>query len=437
MAKGKDKIEALVPVEEQPYPVPANWRWVRLANCCDDYFSGKSPKYSKEETSYYVIGQQANQRYGIDFKYVKYCTEEFTLSQTERYFLKRNDILLNTLGTGSIGRSGIYEFDDAILTDGHLFVFRTGDKYEAYLLYFFFRLSEDGIINTANGSTNQKFLSLSTFSRFPIPVPPKYEQRRIVNSILNLFNQLDRAIEKAQAVVDGYEDRKAAILHKAFTGELTEKWRKEQGINIEWTLCPLDQVFELKSGTTIDASEEKPEGDIPYIKVADMNLPGNDIQIVYSSRYVDSCQKNQVIPKGSTVFPKRGGAILTNKKRYVSVDIIADLNIMAIIPIDETVDGWYGYYWMQMINLKELNNGSNVPQINNKDMKKLFVPKPSIQEQREIVRILDKCIKSEVECLTVAGKTIDEINVMKKSILAKAFRGELGTNDPSEEPVDL
>lgn len=212
---------------------------------------------------------------------------------------------------------------------------------------------------------------------------------------------------------------------------------KEQGNNIEWTLCPLDQVFELKSGTTIDASEEKPEGDIPYIKVADMNLPGNDIQIVYSSRYVDSCQKNQVIPKGSTVFPKRGGAILTNKKRYVSVDIIADLNIMAIIPIDETVDGWYGYYWMQMINLKEMNNGSNVPQINNKDMKKLFVPKPSIQEQREIVRILDKCIKSEVECLTVAGKTIDEINVMKKSILAKAFRGELGTNDPSEEPVDL
>lgn len=57
------------------------------------------------------------------------------------------------------------------------------------------------------------------------PSPPLAEQQRIVDRIERLFAKLDEAKEKAQAVVDGFKTRKAAILHKAFTGELTAKWR--------------------------------------------------------------------------------------------------------------------------------------------------------------------------------------------------------------------
>ena len=182
--------QALVPEAEWPYRVPGNWCWTRIEFCCEDFFSGKSPKYSKEPTPYRIIGQQANQRYGIDLKYIKYGTEEFTLKQEDRYFLKYNDVVLNTLGTGSIGRSNIYKYEHRMLTDGHPFVFRTGSKYSPDLLYYYFQVNETQIINSANGSTNQKFLSLRSFAKYCIPLPPLIEQERIVARIESLFNKL-------------------------------------------------------------------------------------------------------------------------------------------------------------------------------------------------------------------------------------------------------
>ena len=157
-----------------------------------------------------------------------------------------------------------------------------------------------------------------------------------------------------------------------------------------------------------------------------MNLPENKIQIITSSRFVDNYNKNNIIPIGSTIFPKRGGAIFTNKKRYIGkINIIADLNIMAIIPIHDKIVGLYGYFWMLSVDLKNLNNGSMIPQINNKDMIRLFVPLPTIEEQKEIVRILDSLLNKEQRTKELAEQILQKIDLMKKSILARAFRGEL------------
>ena len=64
----------------------------------------------------------------------------------------------------------------------------------------------------------------------PVPLPPFPEQQRIVNLIGSLFADLDAAKEKLQSVLEGFAQRRAAILHQAFTGKLTEKWRKEKGV---------------------------------------------------------------------------------------------------------------------------------------------------------------------------------------------------------------
>ena len=66
------------------------------------------------------------------------------------------------------------------------------------------------------------------------------EQERIVKQIESLFEKLDEAKEKAKEVVDGFETRKAAILHKAFSGELTAKWRSKNEISIQtWDIQKL------------------------------------------------------------------------------------------------------------------------------------------------------------------------------------------------------
>ncbi len=420
MTSEEKLAQSLVPETEQPYHVPQNWCWAYLPALCDYMRAGgdKPQNMSAIKTEEYQIPVVAN---GLQ--------DEGIIGYTDIENEKAGTVTVS--GRGTIGHSVLRDYPYYPVI--RLIVLAPNKAIiSEYLKYVFDYFEEEGT------GTSIPQLTVPSLKSKSVPLPPIAEQQRIVDRIESMFAKLDEAKEKAQAVVDGVEDRKAAILHKAFTGELTADWRNTHGVAIDdWENAPLETVFQLRSGSTIDASEEQEYGAIPYVKVADMNLPENEIQITTSSRFVDECPESHVIPKGSTIFPKRGGAILTNKKRYVGVEkIIADLNTMAIMPIAGRAYGWYGYYWMQSVDLRQLNNGSNVPQINNKDMVKLFVPTPSIDEQKAIVGILDGVFDKEIEAKETAEQVIDQIDSMKKSILARAFRGELGTNDPADESAE-
>lgn len=99
----------------------------------------------------------------------------------------------------------------------------------------------------------------------------------------------------------------------------------------DWPVKCIKEVCALKSGNS-DANNSR-EGDLPYVKVGDMTNKGNERFIVSSSQFVDrGTNAKGIFPIGTTIFPKRGGAILTNKKRLTAVEICCDLNIMGVIP---------------------------------------------------------------------------------------------------------
>ena len=80
-------------------------------------------------------------------------------------------------------------------------------------------------------------------------------------------------------------------------------------------------------------------------------------------------------------------------------------------------------------------HGATRPRMNTKQIKAIPVPLPTLTEQHEIVRILDSLLSKESAAKAAAERAISQIDTMKKSILARAFRGELGTNDPNDEPA--
>ncbi|MDF7798414.1 restriction endonuclease subunit S [Pontiellaceae bacterium B1224] len=158
-----------------------------------------------------------------------------------------------------------------------------------------------------------------------------------------------------------------------------------------WGWVMVEDVFNTTSGTTFDASLERENGEYAYVKVGDMNLPGNDLIITTSSRFVDPDKKmlRALIPSGSVIFPKRGGAIATNKKRIINDPCFVDLNIMAISPTNWVLTT-YAYQWLSTIDLATLNTGTSVPQINHKDINPLPFPLPPLPEQHRIVERIDQ-----------------------------------------------
>ncbi|MGL5878593.1 MAG: restriction endonuclease subunit S, partial [Xenococcaceae cyanobacterium] len=149
-----------------------------------------------------------------------------------------------------------------------------------------------------------------------------------------------------------------------------------------WEWVRLGNIFELKSGYSFSKEEELENGKFMYLKVGEMNLPENEIYINKTSIYVDKSEKtfNCLIPINSIIFPKRGGAIATNKKRLVHKPICVDTNIMAMICPKE-IYLQFAYRWILSIDLAILNSGTSVPQINNKDINPLFFPLPPLSEQ--------------------------------------------------------
>ena len=139
------------------------------------------------------------------------------------------------------------------------------------------------------------------------------------------------------------------------------------------------------SGSTFNPELEKETGTYMYVKVGDMNLPGNEVEITTSSRFVDPGERDlkALIPSGIIIFPKRGGAIATNKKRVVSKPIFVDLNTMALTPC--LIPTEYALLWLMTVDLASLNTGTSVPQINHKDIDPLPFPLPPFAEQSRIV----------------------------------------------------
>jgi type I restriction enzyme S subunit len=162
----------------------------------------------------------------------------------------------------------------------------------------------------------------------------------------------------------------------------------------EVNLVNILSVAKIVSGSTpkgIDKFDEN-QGKIPFFRVADMNTTGNEIWMDLSKINVSEPSsihlKLKICDRGTVIFPKRGGAIFTNKKRRLSRTSAFDLNTMGLCP-NEKVNSDYFYYWFNSLDLGQLANGSSVPQLNNNQISPLQIPLPPLDHQKKIAAILD------------------------------------------------
>ncbi|OUO40858.1 hypothetical protein B5F82_03715 [Megamonas hypermegale] len=430
----EEKLQnALVPKEEQPYKIPNNWCWTYVSNVMN-IVMGQSPKgidTTQNISDIPLIGGASDMGnlYPIVNKYTKKPTK----------LSKENDVILSIRAT--LGRP---IFSDGVYCLGRGVAGVSSNYLSKEFIRYYYICFESVLYSNATGTT---FLQVtgSVLNKMLIPLPPINEQQRIVNRIESLFTKLDKAKELIENTLAQFEQNKMAILHKAFTGELTIKWRKENNIDLSsWKDVTMQDICEkIVCGKTPTGYISKTE-EIPYLKV--YNIVDNKIDFNKTAQFIpDKIHKEKLkssILKPNDVIMNIVGPPL--RKVAIIPDDYPEWNMnQAIVRFRAKKDVMYKFIYYILIYPKTLDSIINETKgvvgqanISITQSRNIQIKLPTIEEQQEIVNILDKLL-AKYNKIKDLEKQLEQIELLKKAILAKAFRGELGTNNPDEESAEV
>ena len=419
--------QALVPAEEQPYEVPENWVWVRLGAVC---YASKEKSNDFSNDIKYIGLEHLEKDKGI----VGFSSAD-KVKSTKNAF-KEGQILYGRLRP-YLNKHDITSFDGVCSTD--ILVFEVTNLVANVLVDNFFNLPFfiEYVVSNSKG-INLPRVSEETVLNTTFPLPPLSEQQRIVERIEELFAKLDEAKERLQEVADSFAVRKAAILHKAFTGELTKQWRLENGVSDEsWEEKKGEDFFEyVTSGSRGWAKYYSDKGSI-FVRMGNLNhgtieLDFSDIQYVELPDQVEGqrskLQKNDILIS-ITADVGMIGLVREDMDAYINQ------HVALARPKDNLYAEFLAWYFVSDVGLKQMQNkqrGATKIGLGLQDIRSIILKIPSLPEQHEIVRLIDALLARERAAQQAAEQALASIDLMKKSILARAFRGELGTNKASE-----
>lgn len=429
--------QALVPAEEQPYEVPENWVWVRLGEVTK-VVGGGTPSTSKKE--YYDQGNiswlspvDLSNYNGI---YISRGNKMITLeglNNSSAKLLPKDTVCLTS--RAPIGYVAIAEKE--LCTNQGFKSFLPSPTYLAKFLYWYLKGNKELLESKASGTTFLE-LSASKAATIEFPLPPLSEQQRIVERIEEFFAKLDEAKERLQEVAESFAVRKAALLHKAFTGELTKQWRLENGVSDEsWEEKKGEDFFEyVTSGSRGWAKYYSDKGSI-FVRMGNLNhgtieLDLSDIQYVELPDQVEGqrskLQKNDILIS-ITADVGMIGLVREDMDAYINQ------HVALARPKNDLYAEFLAWYFVSDVGLQQMQNkqrGATKIGLGLQDIRSIILKIPTLSEQHEIVRLIDDLLARERKAQQATEQALASIDLMKKSILARAFRGELGTNKASE-----
>lgn len=418
--------QALVPEAEQPYQVPKNWCWTRLSYLLTP--SKETTEDFSDSSIKYIGLENIEKNIGI----TSYSTS-IGIKSLKNVF-SSGQILYGKLRP-YLNKHAIANFDGICSTD--ILVFETKRIVLKEYVNYYFNLPDFIEYAVANSKgINLPRVSESAILNAQIPFPPLAEQKCIVDRIESLFAKLDEAKSKAQAVIDGFEDRKTVILHKAFTGELTKEWRNTNGVSVDtWHEKSLKECCSIGSGGT--PSRNNPEfynGSIPWIKTGEINW--NELydaeEHISESALENSSAK--LYPEGAVLVAMYGMGVTRGRAAILKVKAATNQAVCVLLPKDYLLNRFLFYFFMcNYSDIRDQAVGGNQLNLSGAIISKFKIKIPAIDEQNEIVRVLDSLLQKEQETREFVEQVIEQIDSMRKTILSWAFHGKLSTCNSSDE----
>lgn len=305
---------------------------------------------------------------------------------------------------------------------------------EDYLAYY---LSQINYADYQDKAIKGHTLNKGKIDALEIALPPVAEQKRIAQ----VLRTVQAAIEQQERLIRTTTELKQALMQKLFTEGLRGEAQKETEIGLvpeSWEVVKVGAITTIKSSamaySELEAAASNDAGvRVMGVKVSDMNLPGNEIEFRSANlerSLADVVAYKRAIPPHAVVFPKRGAAIATNKKRIATCYTVLDPNLIAVIPHD-VVDSQYLYHWFDTFDLKKITDPGPTPQLNKKDIAPLQMPLPSMAEQREIASTID-ALDAKIKAHGIKQNTLQ---ALFRTLLHELMTGKVRVGEFKFEPL--
>jgi type I restriction enzyme S subunit len=276
-------------------------------------------------------------------------------------------------------------------------------------------LGRDIIRPMAQGSTRYNIAKTNLLNgRFPLP--PLKEQEAIAEAL----SDADAAIESLDALIAKKRDVKQATMQQLLTGRT-----RLPGFTADWKEVHLGDVGSLRGGTGFPLRfQGHKSGEVPFYKVSDMNLSGNEIQMFDSNNWISEGDSRVLgaapFPKGSIVFAKVGAAVFLERKRILTRSSCIDNNMMAIVPDASCTDVRFLHFALQMVRFGDLVSATALPSINASGVAGISLALPPLKEQEAIAETLT-VIDDELGALT---EQASKLRMVKQGMMQDLLTGK-------------
>ena len=414
--------------QDVPFEVPENWVWTTLGEICLFLSRGKSPKYSDTDKTYPVFAQKCNLKEGgISLEQARFLDPSTICKWSEEYKLKTGDVLVNSTGTGTVGRTRLFHESylkhyPFAVPDSHVSVIRTASeiKSEFVFAYISSKLIQEYLEDNLAGSTNQKELYIGVLSDLSFPLPPFAEQQRIVKEIEYWFVLIDQIEQDKSNLQTVIKQAKSKILDLAIHGKLVPQDPNDEPAS------ELLKRINPKAEITCDNghSEKLPQnwcwtkGKFIFSPMKSVRPTGEMFQYIDIDSIDNTRQavkeikviKTSNAPSRASRYTQEGDVIFSMVRPYlrniakISInDCIASTGFYVCRPLD-MLHSEYCYYLMisdyVVCGLNQFMKGDNSPSISKGDIDNWLFPLPPFSEQQRIVGKIEKLfsVLDSIQC---------------------------------------
>lgn len=391
-----------------------DWEQRKLGDCT--FLSGKKNKNNLNLEPYAITNEHGfipQNKAHDEFGYMK-DTDRRAYNIVSKNSFAYNPARIN------IGSIGYYKGTENVIISSLYEVFQTVDSVYDPFLWQWFKTKDfqNWIIRLQEGSVRLYFY-YDKLCECIIRMPKLEEQIKIAN----YFEALDNLITLHQRKCDEIKKLKKYMLQNMFpqNGEKAPKIRFD-GFTDDWEQRKLGEIGSASSGVGFPNSEQGGKEGIPFYKVSDMNLEGNEIEMTVSNNYVT---KEQIARKKwsplndvpAMYFAKVGAAVMLNRKRLCRFPFLFDNNTMAYSLNKEYWDINFAKAEFAKIDLTKLVQVGALPSYNANDVESIKIMIPSLFEQSKIGNYFDELDR----LITLHQRKCDELKNMKKFMLQNMF----------------